>query len=241
MSLSLMNQLSTLGMIVTQVQNRGTVTVTAGDAGATPTTVFVGQVVNAWPNLSGSPDVSFDVEANGALTYATQTVPPTSFKGSSDVVTMMQKLAGQALPKLTFENNGVNIKLADQYLHGSLFSQIQQCANAARITAIIDNGVLAIMPYLKPRTSGTVPTISKDAGMIGYPSYTPQGIIVSTIFNPGIQMWGQVHVNSILKLSAETWSIVGIDHQLDSMLPQGEWKSVLQCFDSAHAPNIVLP
>src|SRR5215471_1058528 len=62
MSLSLMNQLTTLGM-QTNLIRPSTVTVQAGDAFSGMTTVFQGQVAHAWADFNNAPDVPFHVEA----------------------------------------------------------------------------------------------------------------------------------------------------------------------------------
>jgi hypothetical protein len=240
MSLSLMNQLSTLGMVITNGYiPKNMVTVTAGDAGGAMNTVFQGTITNAWANLSTPGDASFDVEATGALSAATQTIPATSYQGSADVPTIMQKFASQG--GWTFENNSVTAKLADPYFHGSLLSQIQECAQAANIYTVIDNGTLCILPSGKNRTTNDTPLISatSEPPMVGYPSYTPQGIIVSSVYNPAIKFFGLVQVDSILKLSVEKWAVNGIDYALDSLLPQGEWKSTFQCYDPGYVKQIV--
>src|ERR1700751_2366097 len=62
MTLSLMNQLSTLGMKVT-IDRRNMVTLEAGDSASAPSVVFVGTIVDAWADMQSMPDVGFNISA----------------------------------------------------------------------------------------------------------------------------------------------------------------------------------
>ena len=84
-----------------------------------------------------------------------------------------------------FENNGVSATLTNEYLSGSFKAQADRCARDAGISWGIFNGnTLAIWPRGGNRNTPDVPVISIDTGMIGYPVFTPQGIIVKTLFSP---------------------------------------------------------
>ena len=77
MTLSLMNQLSTLGLMPTLIR-RNTIVLTAGDTNSGMGTVFQGTITNAWADFQAAPDVAFHVEAHTGLIEAVAPVPPIS-------------------------------------------------------------------------------------------------------------------------------------------------------------------
>jgi len=233
MTLSLMNQLSTLGIKVTLVP-RNVVTVTAGDGESGMGTVFVGNITEAWTIFpeDGSPNVSFHVAAHVLGAFSVAPAQPSSFTGSTDVATILNGLATQMA--LAFENNGVNVKLNSPYFYGSPRDQALACVNAAAISWNGgDNGTLAIWPRGGSR-GGLIPLLSKTTGMIGYPSYTAQGISVRSVFNPSIGFGSQIQVQSdFVKAANGMWAVYALNYELDSLMPNGRWRSFMQCYNSA--------
>ena len=89
--------------------------------------------------------------------------------------------------------------------------------------------------------------------MISYPSYTAQGILVKTQFNPDVVFGGRIEVQSSLLESTKKvnplaksvipsdgiWAVYSIDHALDSMLPNGKWESDLGCYNPAFPEPII--
>lgn len=237
MTLSDMNRLSTLGMVINLVR-RNTVTIEAGDEGGSMTTVFQGNITNAWFEGVSQPDVIFHVEATSTLGTNTTNTAPTSYQGSTDVSTVMGQLAGKA--GLTLENNGVNVKISNPYFPGSIGQQIQACAKAAGCAAVVDGQTLAIIPPNGSR-QGNSPTISPATGMIGYPIFTVQGPYVKTIFNPAVKFYSKVTIQSDITPACGDWTVIGLDYALDSYLPSGDWMMGLQCYNLANGPPPLLP
>jgi hypothetical protein len=249
MPMKQMNELSTLGMQVILVR-RNTITLLAGDASGM-STAFIGTIVNCYANLQGAPDTPMHIDASVLFADAVINVPAQSIKGSASVDTIMHGLADQM--KLSYENNGVTTQLSNPYFSGSARDQALACiAGAGCAWNGGDNGVLAIMPKNGSRTSLTdIPLLAPppDGTMISYPSFTAQGIMVKTLYNPAIQFMGRVKVQSKLldsqkladnnKLAQAAlpangiWGVFCIDHALDSMLPGGKWESDLRCWNPA--------
>lgn len=227
MTLSLMNQLSTLGMQV-NLKRPALVTVQAGDAVNGLNTVFQGNVAHAWADFHSAPDVPFHVEAYGGLVGSVQPMKPSSFQGSTDVATFMGQCAQQM--NLTLENNGVSQKLNNPYFWGSPMSQARQCADAANIGFSADDDKLAIWPKDKPRSGGTI-TVSPATGMISYPTFTNAGIMVRTLFTPQIKLRSQIQVQSSLPRANGQWIVWALDYDLESQLPRGQWFMTLQCYN----------
>lgn len=232
MPLSQMNALSTLGMIYTQ-QRRNSITVTAGDeddSGGSVSgmaTVFQGTIRTAWPDMQAAPDVPFRVSAATGLIDAIAPSKTISISGTAAAETMLSGLAVQM--GLRFENNGVSVKLPNPYYAGSARSQALAIVQDAGIEWNAGaNGVLAIWPAGQARTAASI-LISKTTGMDGYPSYTSNGVMLRTLFNPSLGLGNSVEIQTDLKLPyAGKWSVYGLNHHLDCMVPNGRWFSDVQ-------------
>lgn len=224
LTLSMMNQLSTVGLLPTAIR-RNTITVLAGDDATSMAQVFQGTIQAAWADMTQAPEVSFNITGLGGLIEALMPIAPSSFPGSVDAADVLAGLADQM--NLTFENNGVSVILSKPYFPGSARAQAQACADAAKIEWVIDNGVLAIWPRGSVR-KGLVALISPTTGMIGYPTYTATGIIVKTLFNPNFRFGAQVQVESSLTPACGTWQAVTLNHDLEANTPGGKWFTQLQ-------------
>jgi hypothetical protein len=227
MTLSLMNELSTLGMTIREVPSNA-VTIAAGDAVSGVSTVYQGNIANAWADFESMPEVAFRVEAYVGLGPAAQNISTTSFDGSTDVATAMSGLASKM--GYTFENNGVSVKLSSPHLWGSAYSQAQQLAQSAGCYMIVDNGTLAIWPKNGSR-SGQALMLSPTSGLIGYPAYASQGISVKAVFNPNVKYGSQIQVQSSLPRASGIWTVLSIACDLESVVPRGEWSMTLSCWN----------
>lgn len=246
MPLDLMNQLSTLGMVV-RVVPRDTITVTAGDATSGMSTVFVGTILNAWADFQSAPEVPFHVVAQSGLADLIAPVPATSFQGSADIVNVLQTLA--TTMKYDFENNGVTgVRVSNPYYPGTALQQARRAAkDVANVMGYDDSGVssdgknvLAIWPMPGGSRGGAIPLISPQTGMAGYPSFVAQGISLKTVYNPSIRFMGKIQVSgSILTAANGLWQVSFIDHALDAMVPHGQWHSTLGAFNPKYEPPIL--
>ena len=247
MPLDLMNQLSTLGMSV-QTVPRNTITVTAGDATNGMGTVYVGTIVNAWGDFQSSPEVPFHVQAQSGLGDLAAPVPATSFQGSADVVTVLSGLATQM--DYDFENNGVSgVRVSNPYYPGTALEQARRCAKqVANVMGYDDtspgaNGgsVIAIWPRPGGTRGGAIPLITPgEGGMDSYPSFVAQGIIVRAQFNPSVRFMGKIQVaGSLLTPANGIWAVSFLDHELDSMLPGGQWRTTIGAYNPNYAPPVL--
>jgi hypothetical protein len=228
---SLMNQLSTLGMVFDSVQ-RNSVIVSAGDAVSGLSPVFGGVAWQAYGEYDNMPDVPFVFTCQAGLDDATVAATPSSFTGVTDVATMMSGYA--RLMNKQLENNGVTAKLSNPYYGGNVWQQVQQAARDANINAEIVNGgsTLAIWPVGGARsvTNAPMPLLSPNTGMIGYPTFAGNGyLVVRHVFNPLVAFGGMIQVQSSLPQANKTWVVQKLDLALDSFLPKGEWAGVAYC------------
>lgn len=227
LSLTIMNQLSRIGVKPTAVRNN-IVTVMAGEAEGNMSLAFAGGIQECWPDFSNPTEAVLNVNAFTGLLAQMKTVLPTSYNGSTSVATIMGNLAQQM--GYTLENNGVTGQLSNPYLPGTARMQALAAADAAGIYVVFDddNGIMAILPKTGAR-NGAAPVISPTGDMVGYPTYIGPGQIALTDeYNPNLRFMGNVTVeNSIVGGANGTWRITSLYHDL-STLPDGPWFSHIQ-------------
>lgn len=231
MTPSLMKQLSTLGQIITRVR-KNTITVLAGDTGPNALgTVYVGNILNAWIDFQSAPQIVFHVEAAVALFEAIAPSPVRSYSGTATVASIMQNIAEQV--GWQFENNGVDVVLSNPYFWGSARNQAISCVKAANIEWNgVDNNILAIWPRGGSRLGGLIPTITKDDGMVLYPTFNSKGITVRTVYQPGLTYGQRINVQSsedALAPANGEWIIYSLTYDLASQMPNGEWFVTMEC------------
>jgi hypothetical protein len=234
LTLSEMNNLSTLGLVPNLYRQNYVTVEASNDGGKTFSTVFTGTYVNGYADFEGMPDCKFTVVAATGLVQ--QVAPGVAFgiKGSSDVAAVMKILADAM--HLTFENNGVNAQYPDIYLDGSYLHMARSLAEKAGIQLVVDDTTLAICPTGTARFRSQIPLISADNGMVGYPIYNSQGIMVKTEFNPAVLFLGQIEVKSSLQDATGIWNVYSIDHFLDAQVFHGDWHTQIGAYRGPNRP-----
>jgi hypothetical protein len=229
LTMSLTNQLSTLGQLIPEVR-RNFVTVSAGDSVNGQSTVYTGVIFNGWADYASMPNVAFRIMSPIGGYPALQPIPPTTINGAADVATIMSGLAVQA--GLGFENNGVNQQFFYPYFPGAALEQIQRVAAKANIHAVIDPATNTLVIWPRGGQRGDlIPLISADTGMIGYPTFGEggAGIEVTTVYNPSIRYGTRVQIQSSLPQASQKWDVMSLTHELESMMPGGAWRSKFLC------------
>ncbi len=228
LSLDVMNKLPILNILRQYDARRNTVTFAAGDEDA-PATCFIGNIVECWAGFD-QPEAYLYVRAASGYLDLMQPVAPTSYKGAVDAAVILSGLAAQMNPPLTVENSGVSVTLSNPYLSGTLFDQIRAVAEAGGFNCVIDDVQqrLAIWPANGVR-QGQRTLIGPTSGMVGYPTYTQNGIQLSTLYNPAIAFGTEIQVESQLLPAAGGWTVAQVTHDLESEMPDGNWFTRLEC------------
>lgn len=227
---SLMNQLTTIGTVATGILGKNKVIVAAGDDNGM-TEVYRGSIFQAWADYNSAPQVPFNIIAYTGLDVALQPVNAISFKGSTDVALIMSGLA--TTMGLEFENQGVSSQLSNPYFAGTAYAQMRACARAANISAVIDRNKLVITPNVGTMVVGTIPLLSPETGMVGYPTFSSKSMSVTSLFNPSITMPGKIQVVSSLPMACGTFRVFSLSHNLSSELPGGPWHTITECYPDA--------
>jgi hypothetical protein len=190
--------------------------------GETETLVFGGNIVNAWADYQGMPDVFLHIQAQAAFYGSLKATSPKSYKGGVSVAVVMAKIAEEM--GFVFENNGVETVLTDLYLANTGLEQAKELAAAANCAMYVDDTVLAICPLNQPRPS-PVPYISDATGLIGYPTFDGVGVNFQALFNPGVVFGGSIKIETSVTQAAGEWVVTSVSHRLESEKPGGAWFS----------------
>ena len=231
LTLDQMNQISVAGQVFDGRQNNS-IACQAGDAISGFTTVFNGNIVEAWPDIN-QPDAPLYVLASPVAQSPIQLkpVPPTTFAGQTSVATALGQMTQAA--GVTLENNGVNVMLQSPYFHGTIWKQLYDCVRAADCFAFHDsiNNKFAVWPKNGNRSGGPL-LISPATGMIDYPKFQKRQIRLRVLFNPNLSAakaapGNQVQVQSQLTAACGTFVMTAINHELSSELPKGPWETTI--------------
>lgn len=202
------------------------------DSGDGYVQVFSGMITEAQPEYRGAPNVYFGIQAVVGYQHQIAPVPPQSFQGSVGVASIVEGLAAKM--GYAFENDGVTAQLSNPYLSGTYWDQLSRVCTAAGILYTVAGDTLAIYPTGGVRSSPPVLTLSPTSGLIGYPTLEKFGLVITSLFNPGLQAGGRVIVvNSDVPSANGTWTPFMVDHQLEANVPGGTWFSVSQCLPVA--------
>ena len=235
MSESTMNKFSAVGGLPVVVQSNNVVTVLVGDDAQGMNVVYQGTIGGAFIDYNASPAVAFVVTGLAALQQAIVPVPATSYRGGADVAGIMATLAKNMGFK--FENGGVaGLTLADPYFPGTAYEQAERCAQHAGIHMFVDDGTLAIWPAGGAR-AGSIPLISPQTGMKGYPTMNNLGPVLETLYNPSIRFGAQVKIESRVRPACGMWQVIRLQHNLESEVPDGAWFSHLETARPGYVAN----
>lgn len=219
----LINDLTTIGKLPV-VYQRNIVTVYAGDDVRGMCMVWQGTLTSAIADMSNAPDVSFNILGSVGMIEAIIPADHLSYKGDIDAAIVIADLARSM--GLHFENNGCYAILNNPYFIGAGRNMLETCARAAGFDWIIDNGTVAIWPKGSHRQS--IPyIISPDTGMVGYPTYSSNSLIVNILYEPTIRFGQLVEVKSSLKNTDGLWRVTQLNHDIAAEMPGGSWFSQL--------------
>ena len=194
--------------------------------GTAETLIFAGNIVNAWADYQGMPDVFLHIQAQAAFFNALKPVPPRSFKGPIDVPSVMAQIAADL--GYTFENNGVTTQLTDIYLPNTGLEQAKDLARMAGCGLYVDDKILAITPSPSIPRKALIPVISPSSGLIGYPTFDGVGVNFQAMFNPGVTFGGTIKLETDVQQAAGEWIVTSVGHRLESEKPGGAWFSTIR-------------
>lgn len=220
MAMKDMEQLTFLAFRPLQ-KRKNKILIEAGELGEKLGLVFKGDITSAFPDFNSAPDVPFQIEAMTAGWAYQLADSPTSIAGEQDVATLMEQFATEA--GFGFVNNAVSASVKNTTLTGSPVSKAQQLAQEVNIELLIDDETFTIQTWDNPR--GEAVLLGADSGMIGYPTFTQDGVSARSFYNPKLRLGGQVKIQSVVPKASGYWKLTKLTHSLSAYGASPAWES----------------
>ena len=181
---------------------------------------FYGTVLNSWGVYNQQPDVFLYIYAITQYHDQIAGYPSYSKKGSVKVADIFKMYADSMV--LNLENNGVDIFCENPNFSGSVIDQAQQLATQCNIDVFYDGYTMVIIPKGHSRNF-PIPLITKDTGMVSYPSFDNLGVNFRCLFNPMIHFLSTIQIDGPITRANGKWVVQGIRYILESEKPGGAW------------------
>lgn len=215
-------QLTTLAFKRLETYNN-VIQIDAGEPGAELATIFIGEITSAVPQFDSDDKLSLKIEALAGYYPALLPTTPTSVQGDTSVEKLMQQFANEA--GYSFENKGITASVANSVFVGSPIAKAKTLARQADVDLLIDDNKFTIQPFEAPK-DGQIPLISRSTGLIGYPSFSNEGITCKCVFNEQLKVGGYFKLESILPHASGEWQITKVEHRLEAyQTNSGMWES----------------
>ena len=214
-------QLTTLAFKRLETYNN-VIQIDAGSQGAELSTIFIGEITSAVPVMSDS-KLSLKIEALAGYYPALIPSTPTSVQENTTVEKLMKQFADEA--GYSFENKGITASIANSVFVGSPVEKAKTLARQADVDLLIDDNKFTIQPFEAPK-EGQIPLLSKGTGLIGYPSFSNEGINCKSVFNDKLKVGSYFKLESVLPHASGEWQITKVEHRLEAYTPNsGTWES----------------
>lgn len=213
-----MNTLAT--MSIRRGEHWNGLTLLAGDSSKGMAQVFAGTIYDSFTDYNSLPDVAFCVDASPGWAEKMTPAAANSYRGTVNAAVILQALASAA--GFTFINNGVTVQLTNHYLYGTLVDQINDVVRAAGIGCRLSNNTLEIFPSGGFTHEDPI-KLSRDTGLIGYPAFDPQGLAVTSVFNPDLAYGRRVTMISDIPQACGDFNISTCLHSISCLVPGGPW------------------
>ena len=214
-------QLTTLAFKRLETYNN-VIQIDAGSQGAELSTIFIGEITSAVP-VMGDDKLSLKIEALAGYYPALIPSTPTSVQENTTVEKLMKQFADEA--GYNFENKGITASIANSVFIGSPIEKAKTLARQADVDLLIDDNKFTIQPFEAPK-DGQIPLLSKNTGLIGYPSFSNEGINCKCVFNDKLKVGSYFKLESVLPHASGEWQITKVEHRLEAYTPNsGTWES----------------
>lgn len=225
MKYEVMEQLTVLGFRkLTSAKNL--LTLYGGTVGETLPVIFSGDITKAVADFSKAPDVAFVIDATTGAYSVKKAASPLSVQGdasAADLAAAWVKEMGYS-----FKNDGVNIRVRNCIFNGSPMQKLRVLCEQYHIESIIDDNEIIIQPRCAVRKTGTIPYLTDESGLAGYPSFTDKGIRLTALYNPDFKFGGMIRVKSIVPRASGEWKITKLTHSVSAIEKSAEWFSEIE-------------
>jgi hypothetical protein len=198
--------------------------VEAGDQGGRLAMIFRGEITAASADFNASPDVTMNFEADSGSYPQKIAAPVLTVAGEVKAADLFAKFAAEA--GYEYKNEGLTASLKNAWFPGSPVEKARKLARDIGCELIIDDGAMITLPAGGARPGQGV-LLNKESGLIGYPTFSQQGIVCRCLFNPDLVYGGIIKVESLVPKATGQWKITKLTHDLSANKP-GNWESKIE-------------
>lgn len=186
--------------------------------------VFFGSITNCFADLNQMPDAPLIISAFATGFDQSITAPPFSKEGIASVAEIITTIAaGIGYPVV---NNGVKAKLENPYFDGNPITQIQRCAHDAGIEIDFRLGAIYIWPQ-GGSIDDSIPLISPEHGLIGYPVFSNYGIKFQCQYSDLILRGRKVQIETSMPNMSGIYTVQSAIHHLSTWTEGGPWTTIV--------------
>ena len=226
LSMDAMRDMTTLSFRPLQTK-KNLIVIFAGDETNGMSQCFAGEIDTAYADFSGAPTIKMHIEAAAGSYPSLKASPPIAVKGAQSAASLIEQFAKES--GYSFLNNGVTSSVKNAVLNGSPVQKMRAVAGMVGCELLIDDNVVKIQPYDKGLDEGNAVLMSKDSGMLGYPTFTSEGISLKCLYNPDLQLGGMIEVDTVVPGAKGTWKITKLSHSLvANATSPGDWFSSIE-------------
>ena len=226
LSMDAMRDMTTLSFRPLQTK-KNLIVIFAGDETNGMSQCFAGEIDTAYADFSGAPTIKMHIEAAAGSYPSLKASPPIAVKGAQSAASLIEQFAKES--GYSFLNNGVTASVRNAVLNGSPVQKARTVANMVGCELLIDDNVVKIQPFDKGLDEGNAVLMSKDSGMLGYPTFTSEGISLKCLYNPDLQLGGMIEVDTVVPGAKGTWKITKLSHSLvANAVSAGDWFSSIE-------------
>lgn len=193
--------------------------------------VFLGFANWCYIDANAQPEMALVVQAAAQGEINLMTIPDTHISSKTTVADAARKITANTNMVI---NDYTNYTLPSVYTTGSVGSQLIQLMQATlkvypKFQYSLNYSYLDLFT-LDNALDYEIINISKDTGMIGYPSFTQTGISLTTLFNPKFSLQRIINLKSDLpNISGKYQIIDGCTANLSTVIDNGPWTSTIAC------------
>lgn len=225
LSMDKLRQLTQLNFLPFESQ-KNLISIQAGDLGAELSTVFQGEISMAWADFNSTPSVELVIEALSGFYPQRVAAPPLSVNGSAMAAELISQQAAQI--GYSFINQDILTQVRSAVFNGSPLEKCREIARQIGAQLIIDDKTIVLKAATEARTGG-VPLLSAESSLLGYPTFTQDGIAVECLYRPDIEYGGLIKVESIVPRATGTWQVTKLSHALSAYTSGGgTWKTSIE-------------
>lgn len=185
--------------------------------------IFAGTITFATTDFNEAPDAPLVIEAHAVGAERSLPSLPFSREGSIDVIEAIRSISNP-LGIMVSVLEDISFPLSNPYVVGDPISQIIQLAKMAKLNIDCSTGIVRIWSR-KGSWDDIVPFVSKDNGLIGYPTWTRDGLYLTTMFSSNLIAPRKMKLETELPGASGMYVINTVKHVLSSWVEGGPWFS----------------